>query len=317
VTGRPHVRLHEGPLPPLDSTRPPWPGQPDGDVFVRRTPWRGGEPALFVHGLGGAATNWTDLMGLLADRLDGEAVDLPGFGHSPPPRSGRYGVSVHARAVVDLLDRRGRGPVHLFGNSLGGAVSTRVAAWRPDLVRTLTLVSPALPNLRPTRGSDPRLPLLLLPGLSGAANRRLAAQSPQARAQAVLALCYGDPSRVPPQRLAEAAEEVGRRNGLPHSSDAFLLSLRGLVRSYLQRGRRALWQQAAAVRAPTLLVWGDRDRLVDPALAPRALRTFPDARLLVLPGVGHVAQMEDPETVARAFLGLLDDVAARRVARPA
>ncbi len=313
------VRVHDGPLAELpvgpSGVAPPWPGELDGPVFVRRTPPTGGEPALFVHGLGGAATNWTDLMGLLAHRLDGEAVDLPGFGHSPPPGPGGYRVSAHARAVVDLLDRRGRGPVHLFGNSLGGAVSTRVAAWRPDLVRTLTLVSPALPNLKVQRGTDPRLPLLLLPGVSAVANRRLATVSPRARAKAVLQLCYGDPATVHPARLEEAAEEVGRRNGLAHSTDAFSLSLRGLVGSYLQRGRKGLWAQAATVRTPTLLVWGDRDRLVDVALAPRAARTFPDSRLLVLPGVGHVAQMEAPDVVARAFLGLLDEIAERRADR--
>ena len=309
------VRVHDGPLAELPDVAPPWPGQPDGDVYVRRTPWTGGEPALFVHGLGGAATNWTDLMGLLQHRLDGEAVDLPGFGHSPPPASGRYRLSTHAKAVIDLLDRRGRGPVHLFGNSLGGAVSTRVAAWRPDLVKTLTLVSPALPNLKRQKGSDPRLPLLLLPGVSSVAAKRLAQVSPEARARAVLQLCYGDPSKVHPQRLQEAAEEVARRNGLAHGQDAFMLSLRGLVGTYLQRGRKGLWAQAATVRAPTLLVWGDRDRLVDPALGPKAARTFPDSRLLMLPGVGHVAQMEVPDVVARAFLGMLDELAERRASR--
>ncbi len=108
---------------------------------------------------------------------------------------------------------------------------------------------------------------------------------------------------------------MARRNGLDHTADAFLLSLRGLVSTYLQRGPRALWRQAARVQAPTLLVWGDRDRLVDPALAPRAARTFPDSRLLLLPGVGHVAQMEAADVVARAFLGLLDEVAERDAAR--
>lgn len=287
---------------------PPWPGAQDGPVHVRRTPPSGGEPALFVHGLGGAATNWTDLMALLSDRLDGEALDLPGFGHSPPPES--YRVGAHARAVVDLLERRGRGPVHLFGNSLGGAVSLRVAERRPDLVRSLTLVSPALPDLRPRRELDPRLPLLLLPGAGGVVSRAMAKQSPRARARAVLRLCYGDPSRVPEQRLEEAVAEVERRNGLPHSADAFLLSLRGLVASHLQRGARSAWQRAARVRCPVLLVWGDRDRLVDVSLAPRAQRAFPDARLLVLPGVGHVAQMEAPAAVARAVLAMLEEAAA-------
>lgn len=299
------VTMSERPLPTYDGVRPPWPGSQVGDLYVRRGP-SGGEPGLFVHGLGGSATNWTDLMGVLEGVVDSEAVDLPGFGHSAAPSSGRYTVGAHARAVIAHLERGGRGPVHLFGNSLGGAVSTRVAADRPDLVRTLTLVSPALPNLRRAKGSDPRVPLLLLPGLSNLAAKRLAAQTPEQRARAVLELCYGDPREVPPERLAEAAEEVRRRNALPHAVDAFTLSLRGLVGTYLQGGRRGLWARAATVQAPTLVVWGDRDRLVDVSLAPKAARTFPDVRLLVLPGIGHVAQMERPEVVARAFLGMLE-----------
>lgn len=304
------VTMSERDLPTYEGVRPQWPGEQVGPLYVRRGP-AGGEPGLFVHGLGGSSSNWTDLMGELEGVVDGEAVDLPGFGRSAPPEDGRYTVGAHARAVIGHLDRRGRGPVHLFGNSLGGAVSTRVAAERPDLVRTLTLVSPALPNLRPTKGSDPRLPLLLLPGLSQVAARRLAAQSPEQRARAVLELCFGDPSSIPPERLAEAADEVRRRSALTHNQDAFTLSLRGLIGTYLGGRRRSLWASAAKVAAPTLLVWGDRDRLVDVSIAPRAAATYPDVRLLVLPGVGHVAQMERPQVVARAFLGMLEELGAR------
>lgn len=302
--------LSERPLPEHTGIRPAWPGSEVHGLHVRRGP-DGGEPGLFVHGLGGSATNWTDLMGLLAGVVGSEAVDLPGFGRSAPPARRRYTVGAHARAVIGHLERAGRGPVHLFGNSLGGAVTTRVAADRPDLVRTLTLVSPALPNLRRTRGSDPRLPLLLLPGLARLAERRLATRTAEQRARGVLELCYGDPSTIPPQRMAEAVEEMARRGRLPHAQDAFTASLRGLIRSYLARGERSPWAAAARVQAPTLLVWGDRDRLVDVALAPRAAATYPDVRLLVLPGIGHVAQMERPEVVARAFLGMLEELGAR------
>ncbi len=312
---RTDVRLSEEQLPTLDGFLPPWPGHDVAGVFVRTAPGpaTGGEPALFVHGLGGSSTNWTDLMGLLAGRLDASALDLPGFGRSAPPANGRYSLGTHVRAVVGLLEQQDRGPVHLFGNSLGGAVSTRVAAWRPDLVRTLTLVSPALPSLTPPRGSDPRLPLLLLPGLANLAGRRLARQTPLQRAQAVLALCFGDPTTIPPQRLQEAAEEVARRMTLPYADAAFTGSLRGLIRSFVERGPRNIWRQAAGVQAPTLLVWGTEDRLVDVSIAPRALATFPNSRLLILPGVGHVAQLERPETVARAFLALREDLEADRV----
>ena len=173
---------------------PHWPGREIGPVYVRSGPRDGGEPALLVHGLGGSSHNWTDLVALLAGRVEAEMVDLPGFGRSAPPADRSYRLGAHVRAVVGRIEARGAGPVHLFGNSLGGAVSTLVAAKRPDLVRTLTLVSPALPSLRPKRGSDPRLPLLLLPGLETLARRRLAGLTPEQRARGVLELCYGDPS---------------------------------------------------------------------------------------------------------------------------
>jgi pimeloyl-ACP methyl ester carboxylesterase len=310
------VRYSDAALPSWAGVLPAWPGTMEAGTFVRRTPGAGTEPALFVHGLGGSATNWTDLMGLLADEVAGEAIDLPGFGYSDPPRSGSYRLNTHVKAVVRRIEARGEGPVHLFGNSLGGTVSTRVAAYRPELVRSLTLVSPALPNLRPKRGSDPRLPLLLVPGLSQLAARQMGKRTPEQRAKSVLRLVYGDYAEVPAERLAEAVEEVRRRLAVEHAETAFTASLRGLISVYLQRGPLSLWRQAQSVQAPTLLIWGSKDRLVDVALAPRAAAAFPDNRLLVLPGVGHVAQMERPETVARAFLGMLADVAAQE-ARPA
>lgn len=315
------VRLSAADLPALpapdSSPLPPFPGKSvrlaGHEIFVRRAPGPdgGGEPTLFVHGLGGASTNWTDLMALLAVRLEGEALDLPGFGHSEPPPHGSYRIGTHVHAVIRLIEQRGQGAVHLFGNSLGGAVATRVAAMRPDLVRTLTLVSPALPNYDPRRVQDPRLPLLLLPGVSALTQRRLNALDPRQRAHGVLRLCYYDPSRIHPERLDQAADEVHRRTGLSHADVAFSASLRGLVRAYLVRGPHALWRQAAGVAAPTLLVWGRHDRLVDVAIAGRAARTFRDSRLLVIEDAGHVAQMEHPELVARAALGLIEENAER------
>src|SRR5690349_22019537 len=99
-------------------------------VRSRRPAREGLPPALYVHGLGGSSQNWSALMAELDGVVDSEAVDLPGFGDSPPPDDGNYSVTGHARAVIRYLDAAGRGPVHLFGNSLGGAVSTRVAALR-------------------------------------------------------------------------------------------------------------------------------------------------------------------------------------------
>lgn len=255
------------------------------------------EPAVFVHGLGGSALNWTQLMGLLADRLAGRAPDLPGFGDSPPPDDGDYSVAGHARAVIALLEHDGRDRVHLFGNSLGGAVATVVAAQRPDLVRTLTLIAPALPDLRPGRWRT-RAALLAVPGLGSLAARRLQELTPEQRVEGLLDLVFADPAVVSPAARQLAVEEATRRAALPYSADALASSAKGLMRSWATRGPESLWAQARRVSAPTLVVYGGQDKLV-PHAGRRVTETFPDARVVLLPRSGHVAQMEHPEVVER------------------
>ncbi|WP_282694194.1 alpha/beta hydrolase [Streptomyces sp. CC208A] len=267
-------------------------------------------PALYVHGLGGSSQNWSALMPLLADLVDGEAVDLPGFGDSPPPDDGNYSVTGHARAVIRLLDSAGRGPVHLFGNSMGGAVATRVAAVRPDLVRTLTLVSPALPELRAQRTAWPTA-LLAVPGVAGLFARLSRDWTAEQRVQGVLSLCYGDPARVTEEGFRHAVEEMERRLELPYFWDAMARSSRGIVDAYTLGGQHGLWRQAERVLAPTLLVYGGRDRLVSYRMARRAAAAFRGSRLLGLPDAGHVAMMEYPETVAAAARELIADHDAR------
>ncbi|WP_369146372.1 alpha/beta fold hydrolase [Streptomyces sp. R44] len=263
-------------------------------------------PALYVHGLGGSSQNWSALMPLLADHVDGEAVDLPGFGDSPPPDDGNYSVTGHARAVIRLLDAGARGPVHLIGNSMGGAVATRIAAVRPDLVRTLTLVSPALPELRVQRSAWPTA-LIAAPGIAALFAKLTKDWSAEQRVKGVLSLCYGDPGQVTEEGLRHAVEEMERRLELPYFWDAMARSSRGIVDAYTLGGQHGLWRQAERVLAPTLLVYGGRDRLVSYRMARKAAAAFRGSRLLTLPEAGHVAMMEYPETVAQAVRELIAD----------
>jgi pimeloyl-ACP methyl ester carboxylesterase len=265
---------------------------------------------MFVHGLGGSSQNWSALMASLADTLDGHALDLPGFGHSPPPDDGNYSVAAHARAVVRLLEAEARGPVHLFGNSLGGAVTVKVAAARPDLVRTLTLISPALPELPPQTTALPTA-LASVPGLPALYVRATRDWPPERRTQALLSLCYGDPSVVGGTERSAAAAEYQRRIDLPYFWDVMIRSTRGIVNAYTLGGQHSLWRQAERVLAPTLLVYGVRDKLVSVRMSRRASRAFRDSRLLTIPGSGHVAMMEHPYLVDRAFRDLRDEIAAR------
>lgn len=297
----------------------PWPGRlvvpgdPDGGeqaVFVRTS--RSTEmpaPAdevVYVHGLAGASANWTSLAGLLAPTASGYAVDLPGCGRSDPPRQGDYSVREQVRVSAAVIREVARGPVHLVGNSLGGYVCTMLAARHPELVRSLTLISPAVPDVRLTRdrGADARLAALLAPGLGRWVEPRMRAIPADQRVRGMVALCFGDPSVVTDEDSAIAAVEYAWRSELPWSQRAVLEQLRELMKGYLARTHRSYWAAAANVTVPTLVVWGTRDRLVDVRLAQRTAEVFPSSRVLVLAGVGHVAQMEAPGPVARAMKAL-------------
>lgn len=256
----------------MEEPIPHWPGEfveLDGHTLhVRATqPGPGGprEKAVYVHGLAGSATNWTDLMAELRPDVLGYAVDLPGAGYSPAPSGDDYSLGAHAAAVTKLIEHVG-GPVHLVGNSLGGAVSVRVAATRPDLVRTLTLVSPALPDLFPRYGPA-RVAVSATPRLGEWAIGRLAHLPPERRIRATMAMCYADSGRVHPLRLEDAVMELRRRDALPYAAPALLSSARALVNEYFRRGDENLWRLAARVTSPTLVIHGRHDRLVDPRMA--------------------------------------------------
>lgn len=323
------ARLSDVALPPLNPDSDRWPGRTvrvaGVDIFVRHTPGPdGAERALLVHGLGGASTNWTDFAGLLASRLDVEALDLPGFGYSGRAKDDNYSIAMQAATVIAYLDstkqnstadnQSWRGPVHLVGNSMGGLIAIEVAARRPDLVRSLTLISPAVPDLRRLRfhplQNDRLMALVIVPGLGEYGVRRLMKTEVEERARGTLRICFADPSRYPANRFAQDIEDINARTTeRPWMHRVLLKATRALARvQYLNRG--SVWKRIATISAPTLVLWGDKDKLVAPDLAAPLAAAIPNARFRVFDNVGHTAMTEDPEQTARAFFGLLEDVAS-------
>jgi len=299
----------------VDNSRTSWPGETvtvgAQQIHVRTTLGPDGvTPAVYVHGLGGSATNWTDLAGVLAPLMPGYAIDLPGFGLSEPPVDGDYSLGGCARLVIAYLEQRG--PAHLFGNSMGGAVALMVTAQRPDLVETLTVVSPAVPDLRPNprRVSDVRLPLAFLPVIGPRVREQLANTTAEQRAEQMIRLCFADPDAVPEQKIAAAVHEAGQRSGQSWATQALDKSFRAILQAWVTLPGRSLWSIAAQVKVPTLVVWGTADRLVSVDRAARLVSTIKCSRLVVFNRVGHVAQMEKPMAVGRAVAAMLSEVGA-------
>jgi pimeloyl-ACP methyl ester carboxylesterase len=286
-----------------------WPGRMvdigGGDrVHLAQSPWsaRGERDlVLCLHGMSGAATNWTDLIAELAPDFDCAGVDLPGSGFSAPPgrRSG-YSVRALAKTIIRLIETLDRGPVHLVGNSMGGAIAIRVAAARPDLVKTLTLISPALPDLRPHL-STIHFPILALPFVGRALVRYWARVPAENRVAGVYRACCYDPAVLHPERFEQEVAALRRLDELGYGGATMVGAARTLVAETLTPRPLSLWRAAERVQAPALVLFGSHDRLMSPALAAPAARAFKHAQVEVLPHIGHIGQMEQPDLIAARF----------------
>ena len=299
---------------------PHWPGELitlDGghQVYVRSTPEtteKTGEPALCLHGLAGSSRNWTDLIDLLRPRLACEALDLPGFGDSPPRPDRRYSIAALAQTVEALIESRkdSKNKVHLIASSLGGAVAVKLAAARPDLIKTLTLISPALPDPRPHL-DQVHFAVISLPGVGPRVLRKYDALPPRSRVADVIATCFADPSLFDKERFAAEVAELARRDTLDHATAALIGTIRTLTADFFRRGRHTAWRDAARITAPTLVIYGSQDRVVDPRQAGRAARVFANSKIVVLPRTGHLAHMEHPAQVAAEITAMLDATAVK------
>lgn len=256
-----------------------------------------GRPVVCIHGLGGSYVNWVPAAPHLAGLGRVQAVDLPGFGLTPP--AGRS-VSLRAnRTALDEYLRSLEEPAVLVANSMGAALALLQAAECPETVERLVLVSPAAP--RPPRvAPDPLVATVfaayVLPGLARAvvAARRTIID-PQRMTRLVLDLCTARPSRIPPEVLDQHVQVAERRRHLAGIDRAFVEAARSVL-AFVAR-RTAYDEVVAAVSVPVLVIHGREDRLVPHEAISRLALLRPDWRFELLDDVGHVAMLEVPATV--------------------
>lgn len=267
-----------------------------------------------VHGLGGSAVNWAAIAPLLTSRYRLIAPDLAG--HGLTRAAGRdCGVFANRallhRFIETVLSSRGPGlagrPVILMGNSMGGMISLLEASASPSTVSALVLVDPALPFAfaRP----DPLVATLFAlygtPGLGGVLRSLRRDAPPDVQVARLLSLCCADSSRVPARTVAQHVEMERRRTEFPDRSQALNNAMLSVVQT-IGQGRGHTYRAIVnSVDCPVLLLQGDRDRLVPVSVARSAARANPDWTLAVLPGVGHVPQLEVPRETAQLIIDWL------------
>lgn len=281
------------PLPPADVVV-------DGvRLSVTRHGRPAGQPILLLHGFPTSAYLWHDVMRDLGREHDLVAPDLVGLGCSEHADRRRYPLGAQAQLMVTLLDRLEIERAVVCGHGVGGAVAVHLGASAPERVAGLVLVDAAV---HADAWPPPPVVPLLVPGVgelvAGAARYRPAV------GEALLGRSLG------------CAPEPSGSAGLVQP---YLAALRrpygvaGLIRfarAVDLRAAEADWQTLRALVPPTLVLWGEDDRLHSSAYGRRLAAEMPRASWVPVAEAGHLLPQQRPERVAEEIGGFLAELAA-------
>ena len=243
-----------------------------------------GEPLLLIHGFGSYRGAWAPVREALESERDVIAIDVPGFGDSPPdvehPTPPRL-----AERIARFLDELGIERAHVAGFSMGGWITLELN----KLGRTLSAcaICPAGFFNRRERAFAKRSLLNARATLKLAGDRLEAAFASPALRRAALLQFYEHGDRMTRE---EALASVAAFTSGP----GFDATVEALHEGHFTGG--------ADVAPPATIAWGDKDKLLLPRQFGRARRAIPQARHLWLPGCGHATMADDPATTARAIL---------------
>ncbi len=233
------------------------------------------QAVILLHGFGSSLETWDPWAAVLDRHYRVIRFDLPGFGLSGPDPSGDYTDQRTVLILAGLMDRLGIEKADLIGNSLGGKIAWNFAAAYGERVNKLVLISPdgfASPGFE--YGVKPKLPFIM---------RLLPYTLPRFMLRMNLAVAYADPNRLSDAALARYYD---------------MMLAPGDRRAILQRTQQVFLEppatKLAKILAPTLILWGEQDRMIPFSNSADYLRDIRDAKRVALPGLGHLPFEEDP-----------------------
>jgi len=254
------------------------------------------QPLVFVHGLSGCWANWLEQLPALAAEHRVVTLDLPGFGYSPMPAE-PITMSSYARLLDRLLGQLGIDAAAVVGNSMGGFISCELAIAFPQRVERLVLISAAgistTGNAHTTRAlpSLRRMETVLVASGGWLASKSETVARRARLRDALLYIVTRHPGRLP---AALAAEQL-RGAGKP----GFIQALESILEYDIR-------ERLPEIACPTLIVWGDGDRLIPVRDADVFAELIPGSRKVIFEDTGHMSMLERPA----AFNALLADFLA-------
>ncbi|MFN3912775.1 alpha/beta fold hydrolase [Hyphomonas sp.] len=236
-----------------------------------------GAPALIlVHGFGSSLHTYEPWAEALKEDYRVIRFDLPGSGLSPPDPTGNYTDARSQMLILALMDQLDLPKAALIGNSIGGRIAWGFAADHPERVDKLVLISPdgfASPGFAYGKPAD-------VPQVMQAMRFAL----PKSAIRPNLTASYGNPSR-----LSETA--VTRYHDLMLAPGGRTALLKRMEQTVLTDPAERL----PAIKAPVLLMWGKKDRLIPFSNSADYARLLPGSRLVAFKDLGHVPMEEDPQ----------------------
>lgn len=258
-------------------------GVRENEVSVAGANWRyveggTGEPVLLVHGMAGSKENWYLLARQLTASYRVIAPDQAGFGSSGEAVDNDYRISAQVERLVAFADAMKLQRFHLVGHSMGGHTAGVFAAKYPDRVQTLTLMNAAGVPFKPNA----------FQGLIERGENPFATETLE-KFDAFMRMTFEQPPFAPAQFRRAYAERNATRAWLWNGILRRVSSAK--TRYYLQG-------KLADIKAPTLVLWCDRDQLLDVSSVDAFRAGMPTARIEILPGCGHMPMMEKPAETA-------------------
>jgi 3-oxoadipate enol-lactonase len=253
----------------------------------------GPETVVFAHGLLWSGRMFDAQVAELADRFRCVTFDFRGQGKSEVTAGG-YDMDTLSDDAAALIEALGCAPCHFVGLSMGGFIGMRLAARRPELVRSLVLIETSA-DPEPA-ANVPRYRLL------GGIVRVLGTLGMRLVMPRVMRIMFGRTFLEGPAR--EADRRVWRERGMANRPRGIVRALDGVIE------RKPIYNELGKIALPTLVMVGDEDVATVPAKAERIHAAIAGSRLVVIPGAGHTSSVEQPDVVNAALEGFLASVSA-------
>ena len=247
-------------------------------------------PQLLLHDTSASLHTWEPWVAALEAQRRVVSVDLPGFGLTGPDPQRDYRIERYVDFVHALMEERQIQRAVLVGNSLGGWIAWEFALAHPEQTDRLVLVDPAGYGTMPQE-----IPIGFRLARHEWTRPLLEHLLPRSLVRGSVEQVYGDPSLVS-EDLVDRYFELSLREG--NRGALFDRFSQGL-------GSPANRERTAQISCPTLILWGEQDRLIPPADGHKFAEDIPSSQLVVLPGLGHVPHEEAPTASLAAVTAFL------------